>query len=101
MFPEGTTSANPPNLVSFKNGPFKLAIDQHVPIVPITFMDNWKLFHYDLGFYGKPGLTRTVIHEPIDTKQMTSDDVPLLKERVYSIIESTLKEEYESQFKIS
>ncbi len=98
MFPEGTTSQDPPNLMPFKNGPFKLAIDQQVPIVPVTFVNHWELFYYDDGFDGKPGIARTVIHDSISTEGIT--DPEALKEKVYSTIETPIKEAYEGQYTI-
>ena len=41
IFPEATISSVG-NLIPFKNGAFKLAIDKQVPIVPLVFFDNWK-----------------------------------------------------------
>ena len=42
LFPEGGISSNG-KLRGFKNGAFKLAIEKQVPIVPITYLNNWKL----------------------------------------------------------
>lgn len=92
IFPEGTIS-NEGKLKSFKNGAFKLAIDKQVPIVPITFISNWKLLQNG-GFFkslGRPGLAKIVIHEPISTKGMTDENLVSLREKVRDLTLETLK----------
>lgn len=92
IFPEGTI-ANEGVLKNFKNGPFKLAIDCQVPILPITYIGNWKLLQNGGFFksYGKPGISRAIIHEPISTTGMTEENVVPLREAVYKLFEETLK----------
>lgn len=91
LYPEGTISSAG-NLRGFKNGAFKLAIEQQVPIVPITFLNNWKLLQNG-GFFkasGRPGISRIIIHEPIATAGMTEDDLVSLRSRVHDIISTDL-----------
>ena len=81
LFPEGTIHHTGPVMGRFKNGPFKLAVEKQVPIVPITFMNNWLLLPDD--FYrriGHPGIARIILHDPIPTIGMTEDDIDVLKE---------------------
>lgn len=96
MFPEGTTTPKPPELLAFKNGPFKLAIEKQVPVLPITFINNFEILpdiDQSLGF-GWPGTAHVVIHKPIHTKGMTDDNLIDLRRQVYSLInESLLKHE--------
>lgn len=95
IYPEGTISPHPPEMVRFKNGPFRLAIQEQVPIVPVTLPDTWKLLFVDgWKMYGRPGLSRVFVHSPIETKGMTMDDVGTLKERVREIIEGRLRGEW-------
>lgn len=93
IFPEGTISKQAPKLLPFKNGPFKLAIDKQIPIVPVTFIDNWSLLE-DAPFLkarSKPGKATVVVHKFIDTKGKTQQDLLSLKEAIYNIIEAPLK----------
>lgn len=92
MFPEGTISAKVPELLKFKNGAFKLAIEKQVPVIPITFFTNYKRLEMGGLFSGKagPGIAKAVIHEPISTIGMTENDAPLLKDRVFKIINDEL-----------
>ncbi|HUM47803.1 MAG TPA: lysophospholipid acyltransferase family protein [Chitinophagales bacterium] len=92
VYPEGMIGPNPPKLLRFKSGPFKLAIEHQVPIVPVTMADNWKILFVD-GWKasGRPGIARVFVHSPIETKGMTADDVESLKQKVHRIIEQQLK----------
>ena len=95
IYPEGTIS-EAGKLKPFKNGPFKLAIDKQVPIVPIVNLNNWQLLQNG-GFFksnGRPGFAKTVILEPIDTKGLTDDNVNELREKVYTLINDTLTTYY-------
>lgn len=92
IFPEGMISEQyPPVLQPFKNGPFKLAIDRQVPILPVTICNNWKLMWDDGRKYGsKPGICDIYIHAPISTTGMVNDDSESLKEQVHHLIETRL-----------
>jgi 1-acyl-sn-glycerol-3-phosphate acyltransferase len=96
MFPEGTTNDHAPSLLPFKSGPFRLAIERQVPVVPVTLLDNWRLYLYDGSRLCSPGITRAVIHTPIPTAGMTIEDADLLREKVFTIIDQTLKHYHES-----
>jgi len=92
IFPEGTISSNGV-LKPFKNGPFKLAVEKQVPIFPITFINNWKLLQNGGFFksYGRPGISKAVIHAPIQTKGMTEENIVNLRTQVFTLINDTLK----------
>lgn len=92
VFPEGTISDKAPEMLRFKNGAFKLAIEKQVPVIPITFFTNYKILEMAGLFSGKagPGISRAVIHEPIPTKGMAEGDVASLRDKVYHIINNEL-----------
>ncbi len=93
LFPEGTIGKQVPQLKEFKNGAFRLAIENQVPILPVTFINNWKILQNG-GFLksnGKPGIAFVKIHKPISTKGLSPDNLVSLKEQVYNIIEEPLK----------
>lgn len=93
LFPEGTIPHTAPRMKPFKDGAFKLAIEKQVPIVPVTFLDHWKLFGDpgDLLSRGHPGFAHAVRHPYIDTKGMTEADLDNLRRQVHDAIESPLK----------
>jgi 1-acyl-sn-glycerol-3-phosphate acyltransferase len=92
LFPEGTIPYTVPRMKHFKDGAFKLAIEKQVPIVPITFLDHWRLFGdpADLMSRGRPGLARVIRHPYIETKGMTEADLDGLRHRVFDVIEGPL-----------
>lgn len=93
LFPEGGIITNDGKLHNFKNGAFKLAIDKQVPIVPITFLNNFKLFQNGALFrtQGRPGFSRVVVHEPVSTVGLTADDLISLRNRVHHVIAQELE----------
>lgn len=92
IYPEATIPECSPDVGPFKNGAFKLAIDKQIPIVPITYLDNWKIFPDRKGFryLCRPGLSRIILHAPIETAGMGDEDVSSLRERVRNIIKQTM-----------
>lgn len=95
LFPEGTIPAYTPRMKPFKDGAFKLAIEKQVPIVPVTFVDHWRLFGEPLELFARarPGIARVVVHDPITTVGLRDADVPELRHRVYEVIEAPLLED--------
>ncbi len=99
LFPEGTIHKNCPVLARFKNGPFRLAIEKQVPIVPVTFLDNWKILPDDYEKrVGHPGIAKVIIHDPIPTTGMTEDDLEKLKASVYEVISLPIQKKYPEYF---
>ena len=93
LFPEGTIPDDAPNMLRFKSGAFKLAIEQQKPIIPITFLSNYKRLQLSGLFSGKagPGVAKIIIHEPISTIGMTIEDLLPLQNKVFEIINQQLQ----------
>lgn len=92
IFPEGKIDdLYPPILHEFKNGPFRLAIEKNIPIVPVSSINVWKLM-WDNGFkYGtRPGIGNIYIHEPISTRILGVESADELKQEVFKKINSKL-----------
>ncbi len=87
LFPEGGISSWG-KLLNFKNGAFRLAIEKQVPVIPITYLNNWKHLQNGGFFksYGRPGVCYLIVHEPIPTVGMTLDDLVSLRTKVREII---------------
>jgi len=92
IFPEGGIPINAPKLDHFKNGAFKLAIDEQIPVLPITIINNWKLFNTDplLTGMARPGIARVIVHEPIPTEGMNKKDLIPLRQRTFETINEPL-----------
>lgn len=88
IFPEGAIPPHyPPQMESFKNGPFRLAIEEKVPIIPVSGINAWKMLWDDGTKYGtRPGIAHFYIHKPIETAHLNIDDADALREQVYEII---------------
>jgi len=87
IFPEGTIEARG-QLRNFKNGAFRMAIEHQVPIVPVTFRNNWKLLQNG-GFFkshGRPGLAKITVHKPVPTRGLTEADLVSLRHSVRETI---------------
>ena len=67
-----------------------MAIQQQVPIVPVTLLNNYKILPDvpKVRMHWHP--LRAVIHPPIETKGLTQDNIEWLKEETYRIIDAEL-----------
>ena len=87
IYPEGGIVKDERRLAKFKNGPFRLAVEQNVCVIPITFADNKNIFP-ERFTEGKPMLARVTIHKPIEN--CSSMSIQELKEKVFNTIEQEL-----------
>lgn len=89
IFPEGTISSGG-TLLPFKNGPFKLAIDTQVPLVPLAFKNNWSYLQNG-GFFkslGRPGCPKLYIGTPISTQGLNTQHLDELKQKVRTFMQT-------------
>lgn len=89
IFPEGGIhSKNIPAMVQpFKDGAFSMAIENQVPIVPISLLDNYKAMP-NIRIFWHP--LRVIVHAPIETLGRTKADIEILKKQVYDTIQPAL-----------
>lgn len=90
IFPEGGIPHSEIFLKKFKNGPFRLAIEQNIPIIPITMPDNKNIFPVEY-FKGRPGIVRIKIHKAIYPNKLKEKTVENLNKSVFNIIFDQLK----------
>ena len=92
IFPEGGIHAKEPPKMHhpFKDGAFIMAVQQQVPIVPITLLNNYRILPDEkpIRFHRQP--LRAIVHPPIQTTGLTPDDIDQLKEETYRIIDAEL-----------
>ncbi|HEV3513157.1 MAG TPA: lysophospholipid acyltransferase family protein [Candidatus Sulfotelmatobacter sp.] len=78
-------------LLAFKKGPFYLAMECGVAVIPMTIAGT----HYAMPkkrFSIKPGRVKVIFHPPIEPQDFGNRDC--LMEKVRAVIESGLPEEY-------
>jgi 1-acyl-sn-glycerol-3-phosphate acyltransferase len=90
IFPEGTFNMGHEPLKDFYDGAFRIALETRTPIKPILILDTYERMHYDSVFSLNPGICRTVFLEEIPVDDLGREDIPILKERVYRIMEQKL-----------
>src|SRR5688572_10300322 len=91
IYPEGgIITEKDPVLSKFKDGPFRVAIEKQIPIVPVTIPYNWIILPPD-EFLLRWHPLKVIFHEPIETVGLTLKDLDTLKENVYQTIDTELK----------
>jgi 1-acyl-sn-glycerol-3-phosphate acyltransferase len=84
IFPEGTRSTTA-DLLPFKDGAFRLAIDARVPILPLVVRGtSTALPKHDWRFARSTAVVKVL--EPVETQGLTGEDIPALKARVREMI---------------
>ena len=88
FFPEGTRSPDG-RLLPFKKGAFHTAIEQQVPVLPVTVSGTRDIMPTrSLGVW--PGRVKMVVHPAIETKGMSHDDLGSLRQQTREVIASAL-----------
>ncbi len=89
IHPEGTRSRDA-ELRPFKKGAFRIAIDNGLPVVPVTISGADRVWRPG-GIVIHGGPVRLVIHEPIPTTGMTAADIADLRDRVRQVVEESYR----------
>ncbi|HEX6576265.1 MAG TPA: lysophospholipid acyltransferase family protein [Gemmatimonadaceae bacterium] len=90
IFPEGTRSPTT-ELLPFKDGAFKLAIQAGVPVLPIAVAGT-RFCMAKQSFIFRKARAKARVLPPVPTEGMTEADVPALKEEVRGRIDRARKE---------
>ncbi len=88
FFPEGTRSRSG-ELQSFKKGAFRVAVDQQLPVLPVSVTGTREVLPADT-LRLRPGRVKVRFHDPVATEGMGVEQVGELRRRVHGIIESGL-----------
>ncbi|RYF87074.1 MAG: 1-acyl-sn-glycerol-3-phosphate acyltransferase, partial [Chitinophagaceae bacterium] len=90
VFPEGTFNTTGKPLKDFYDGAFRIAIETGTPIKPVLFLHTYDRMHYDSIFSLNPGRSRSIFLPEVAVDGFTLDDVPMLRDKVYRIMEEEL-----------
>ena len=90
IFPEAKRTRNG-HVDQFQDGGFRVAQQLGIPIVPVSLVGSFQ--HHRTGHWMLWPATITVhLHDIIDTKGLTKEDVPALRDRVREIIAAPVEE---------
>ena len=84
VFPEGSRTEDG-KMHAFKKGAFQMALDLHLPIVPLRIDGSFKVLKKDSLLLSPEKMTLT-IHKPIYTDDLNAEDMPKLMDEVWHII---------------
>ena len=90
VFPEGTRSVDG-MVARFKGGPFVLALEAGVPIVPVSVAGSRHVMRKG-RLIVCPGDVTVTVHTPVDTASLTREAVRALAERVRERIRADVDE---------
>lgn len=90
IFPEGGIPDENPKMLPFKEGAFKLAKACKVGIMPITFVNNFKLFSDPENIWGTayPGLVKIVLHKFVFYEEIEELSTDELSKFIFNTISS-------------
>jgi 1-acyl-sn-glycerol-3-phosphate acyltransferase len=90
ILPEGTRSATG-DLLPFKDGAFRLAIEEQVPILPVAVAGTRNAMAKGSFIFNRAVAEARVL-PPVETAGLTLQDVPRVKDQVRAMIEQTRAE---------
>lgn len=88
VFPEGTRNPSA-SLLPFRPGPFQMAIEAGVPVVPVTVHGAAALMPKGAAVV-RPGSVAVVFHPPIPTRGMRADDRIGLMAQARAVMQAAL-----------
>jgi 1-acyl-sn-glycerol-3-phosphate acyltransferase len=89
FFAEGTRSRTG-KLLNFKKGAFRVAIDQQLPVLPMTLEGTRDVLPAGSKRI-QPGTVTLRIHPPVETRGMNTNDLRELRDQVRAIVASGLE----------
>jgi 1-acyl-sn-glycerol-3-phosphate acyltransferase len=91
LFPEGTMNKGTAHLSEFYDGAFRIAIETQTPLMPFVMINNRKLLPRVDPLMGRPGIITTVFITPVSVQNLTIADVPMLKQKVFDLMNETIE----------
>lgn len=89
IFPEGKRTRDG-HVDTFQDGGFRVAQQLGIPIVPVSLVGSYQ--HHRTGHWMLwPATVTVMLHDTIETRGLTKNDVPLLRDRVHEIIAAPIE----------
>lgn len=88
LYPEGTRNKSTQHLQPFFDGAFTTAIKAQRPLMPGVIFNTGRILPANKKFWVRPLPVHIHFLEPIPTTGLTLNDVPLLKEKAFNLMES-------------
>jgi len=90
IFPEAKRTRDG-HVDEFQDGGFRVAQQLGVPIAPVSLVGSFQ--HFRTGHWMLwPGKVTVCLHDTIETKGLTKEDVPALRDRIRGIISAAVEE---------
>jgi 1-acyl-sn-glycerol-3-phosphate acyltransferase len=89
-FPEGQRTRDG-RVGPFKDGVFRMAVQFGTPIVPVSLVGAFQ-FNKKNDSMIRPGTITVYLHDVIETKDLSKEDVPGLRDRVHAIVSQPINE---------
>ncbi len=86
----GIRSTEPPEMVPFMDGAFRVSVQSNLPVLPVVLHDNYRILPDDGKFLFFPQRLRITILEPIYPQNNEDAEISRLKGTTYSLIQSEL-----------
>jgi 1-acyl-sn-glycerol-3-phosphate acyltransferase len=102
IFPEGTIpEEHIPQMIPFKNGAFRLAKNLNVPVLPLTFTQNFHLFSDPTQLLGPahPGVVEVHIHPYISIEEVAAASIEEISEKCFHLIEAPIRAAHPELYK--
>lgn len=90
VFPEGTFNLTGRPLKEFYDGAFRIAVETGTPIKPVLLLNTYDRMHYRSVSSLNPGKSIAVFLPEVSVEGLTSEDVAMLREKVYAMMEEEL-----------
>jgi len=88
FFAEGTRSRTG-ELLAFKKGAFRVAVDQQLPVLPVTVVNTRKVLPAK-SLRIRPGRVRLIVHPPLETRGLSQGHCGELRRRCHAAIAGAL-----------
>ena len=89
LFPEGGIyTKNPPMMIPFKNGAFRLAMEKQIPVIPVTLSFNHLILADDKELLLKRKPAKMVLHEALNPADF--DSYEQMSQKCFEVIQNQL-----------